>query len=305
MAKKKAVEDVKPGAPAWTATFSDLMNLLLCFFVLLFSMSSVDAAKYEEVAKSFAETFSVFQGGGNAIGDGVMVSNGVSQLNELSQYFNSMGVSASGRQNNEVDNNSETVEEYDSNGGMEGEQDSKESFSSSASSKEVQEVKEELTEAQLKASEELAEKIEEAIEESSLGREIDIDYTSQYVLLTMNGSLLFDSGSATIKEEAAPMLDKLGQILERYANDTIEIEGHTDNVPISGRGLFASNDELSGARALSVFHYLLDTTVLDPSHIKHSGRGEYVPIADNSTPEGRAKNRRVEIKIYNEISDAS
>ena len=92
-----------------------------------------------------------------------MVSNGVSQLNELSQYFNSMGVSASGRQNNEVDNNSETVEEYDSNGGMEGEQDSKESFSSSASSKEVQEVKEELTEAQLKASEELAEKIEEAI----------------------------------------------------------------------------------------------------------------------------------------------
>ena len=296
MAKKKE-EEVKPGAPAWTATFSDLMNLLLCFFVLLFSMSSVDAAKYEEVAKSFAETFSVFQGGGNAIGDGVMVSNGVSQLNELSQYFNSMGVSASGKQDNEVDNNSETVEEYSSNGGMEGEQDSKESYASSASSKEVQEVKEELTEAQLKASEELAEKIEEAIEESSLGREIDIDYTSQYVLLTMNGSLLFDSGSATIKDEAQPMLNKLGSILERYANDTIEIEGHTDNVPISGRGMFASNDELSGARALSVFHYLLDTTVLDPSHIKHSGRGEYVPIADNSTPEGRAKNRRVEIKI--------
>ena len=63
MAKKNKVEDVKPGAPAWTATFSDLMNLLLCFFVLLFSMSSVDAAKYEEVAKSFAETFSIFEGG--------------------------------------------------------------------------------------------------------------------------------------------------------------------------------------------------------------------------------------------------
>ncbi len=304
MAKKKAAEEVKPGAPAWTATFSDLMNLLLCFFVLLFSMSSVDAAKYEEVAKSFAETFSVFQGGGNAIGDGVMVSNGVSQLNELSQYFNSMGVSASGKQDNEVENTSDTHEEFDNNGGMEGEQDSTESIANTGS-KEVQEAKEELIEAQLKASEELAEKIEEAIAESSLGREIDIDYTSQYVLLTMNGSLLFNSGSATIKDDALPVLNKLGQILERYANDTIEIEGHTDNVPISGRGIFASNDELSGARALSVFHYLIDTTLLDPSKIKHSGRGEYVPIADNSTPEGRAKNRRVEIKIYNELSDAS
>ncbi len=303
MAKNKKPEEVKPGAPAWTATFSDLMNLLLCFFVLLFSMSSVDAAKYEEVAKSFAETFSIFEGGGTAIGDGVLVSNGVSQLNELSQYFSSMGVSASGKQDNEVNNNSESEEDATTNGGLEGSQDSTEAGQSG--SEEIEEVKEELTEAQLKASEELAEKIEEAIEESSLGREIDIDYTSQYVLLTMNGSLLFDSGSATIKDDAKPVLNKLGQILERYAQDTIEIEGHTDNVPIGGHGQFASNDELSGARALSVFHYIIDTTLLDPSHIKHSGRGEYVPIADNSTPEGRAKNRRVEIKIYNELADAS
>ena len=74
--------------------------------MLLFSMSSVDAAKYEEIAKSFAETFSIFEGGGTAIGDGVLVSNGVSQLNELSQYFSSMGTNASGKQNDEIDNNS-------------------------------------------------------------------------------------------------------------------------------------------------------------------------------------------------------
>ncbi len=304
MAKKKQ-EEVKPGAPAWTATFSDLMNLLLCFFVLLFSMSSVDAAKYEEVAKSFAETFSIFEGGGTAIGDGVLVSNGVSQLNELSQYFSSMGANAAGQQDNEIDNNAEEQNDQTAEGGKSGNYDSEQSPEVSGSSEAVEEAKEELTAAQLKASEELAEKIEEAIQENSLGREIDIDYTSQYVLLTMNGSLLFDSGSATIKEEAVPVLDKLGQILERYAEDTIEIEGHTDNVPISGRGQFASNDELSGARALSVFHFLLDNTFLDPAGIKHSGRGEYVPIADNSTPEGRAKNRRVEVKIYNELSDAN
>ncbi len=305
MAKKKKPEDIKPGAPAWTATFSDLMNLLLCFFVLLFSMSSVDAAKYEEVAKSFAETFSIFEGGGTAIGDGVMVSNGVSQLNELSQYFSSMGVSASGTRDNEVTSDSEALSENSSRGGDVGERDSDGTGISGGSESEVQQAKEELAAAQLKASEELAEQVEEAVAEGSLAREIDIDYTSQYVLLTMNGSLLFNSGSATIKDEAKPVLDKLGQILERYAQDVIEIEGHTDNVPISGRGQFDSNDELSGARALSVFRYLLDTTTLNPSNIKHSGRGEYVPIADNSTPEGRAKNRRVEIKIYNELADAS
>ena len=304
MAKKKQ-EEVKPGSPAWMATFSDLMNLLLCFFVLLFSMSSVDAAKYEEIAKSFAETFSIFEGGGTAIGDGVLVSNGVSQLNELSQYFSSMGTNATGQQDNEIDNNSESQDDQAVEGGKSGNFESEQSPGNTETSENVEEAKEELTAAQLKASEELAERIEEAIDEGNLGREIDIDYTSQYVLLTMNGSLLFDSGSATIKEDAVPVLTKLGQILDRYANDTIEIEGHTDNVPISGKGLFASNDELSGARALSVFRFLLDNTYLDPSHIKHSGRGEYVPIADNSTPEGRAKNRRVEVKIYNELADSN
>ena len=62
---------------------------------------------------------------------------------------------------------------------------------------------------------------------------------------------------------------------------------------------FADNEELSSARALSVFHYLLDHSTLDPTMLKHAGMGERLPIADNSTEEGRAKNRRVEIRIYN------
>ena len=78
MAKRKP-EEPKPGSPAWMATFSDLMNLLLCFFVLLFSMSTVDAQKFELIAASFSETFSIFSAGGKAIGEGMMISNGVSQ----------------------------------------------------------------------------------------------------------------------------------------------------------------------------------------------------------------------------------
>lgn len=119
--------------------------------------------------------------------------------------------------------------------------------------------------------------------------------------LTLKGSLLFDSGSAVLKEDVYPVLDQVGVILERYAEGTIEIEGHTDNVPMSS-ARYANNNELSDARALSVFDYLVAHTALNPANIKHSGRGEYVPVADNSTEEGRAKNRRVEIRIYNSYS---
>ena len=93
MAKRKP-ETPKPGSPAWMATFSDLMNLLLCFFVLLFSMSTVDAQKFELIAASFSETFSIFSSGGKAIGEDMMISNGVSQLNELDNYINSTGKDA-------------------------------------------------------------------------------------------------------------------------------------------------------------------------------------------------------------------
>ena len=143
--------------------------------------------------------------------------------------------------------------------------------------------------------------IEEALEEKNLGKEIDIEFTSQYVQLTLNGAILFDSGKVDIKEEALPLMNQLGIILQRFATGTIEIEGHTDNVPMSG-SKYANNDELSSGRALSVFYYLEQNTTLDMSRVKHSGRGEYVPIADNSTEEGRSRNRRVEIKIYNSLS---
>ena len=266
MAKRKPEEPPK-GAPAWQTTFADLMNLLLCFFVMLFSMSSVDAQKFELLAASFNQTFSIFSAGATAIGDGVLISNGVSQLNELDQYINRTGREAEGEL---IPENLESAAEI-------------------------------MEEAKLQESEELAEKIEEALEEKKLDKEVDIEFTAQYVQLTLNGALLFDSGSVEIKEEALPLMNQLGIILQRFSEGTIEIEGHTDNVPMSG-SKYSNNDELSSGRALSVFYYLGKNTTLDMGRIKHAGRGEYVPIADNSTEEGRAKNRRVEIKIYNALS---
>lgn len=277
MAKRKP-EDPPAGLAPWMATFSDLMNLLLCFFVLLFSMSSISEDKWNALVASMSSAFSILDGGATAIGDGILISNGVSQLNDLDEYINSTGKSA------DSETDSDQFEQFEAEG------DAQEEL--------FQKVQEALAEQNLKQNEELAERITETVQESNMGEQIEVSFNSEYVLLSLKGAFLFDSGKATIREEAYPALDRVGVILERYGGGIIEIEGHTDNVPMSG-SRYANNNELSSARALSVFDYLMDNTSLDPARIKHSGRGEYVPVADNGTEAGRAKNRRVEIRIYN------
>ncbi len=300
MARKKQAEAPK-GSPAWMATFSDLMNLLLCFFVLLFAMSSVDAAKFEQLAASFSQTFSIFSSGGSTIGDETLIGNGVSQLNNLDDYINNSGVMSENEPVVESGAEGEESGAGESEGAANAGAESQSQSASEASEESVAKLESQMEEEGLKQSEDIAKNVEEALEELGLDGDVSMNVTAQYVQLTMRGSILFDSGSATLKEGASSVLDRVGVILERYANGTIEIEGHTDNVPISG-GKFASNDELSSARALSVFQYLVSTTSLNPARMKHAGRGEYVPVADNSTPEGRAANRRVEIRIYNSLS---
>ena len=314
MARQAPPEEPPKGAPAWTATFGDLMNLLLCFFVLLYAFSSTDVEKFEAIAASMSKAFSIFDPGGESAGEGEAMGNGVSQLSNISELVTSMGKNSTGNSDNKDYNEDGMGEETfeskkitkedldDGNETGQASDDTEEKQKKQAVSDE--EAKQQLEESGIKESEELAEKIEESVNEEDLSKQIDIDFTSQYVSLTMNGSLLFDSGSATIKDSATVTLGKVAKILEAYAGSTIEIEGHTDNVPISN-SQFKSNDELSDARALSVFEYFRDNAELDPAMIKHTGRGSYVPIADNGTPEGRQLNRRVEIRIYNQLSDVS
>ncbi|MBR5951891.1 MAG: OmpA family protein, partial [Pseudobutyrivibrio sp.] len=104
-----------------------------------------------------------------------------------------------------------------------------------------------------------------------------------------------------LTDEAVVIVDNIAMILEEYDSNIIEIEGHTDNVPMSS-GTYENNDVLSMYRALNVAERIRLDTNLNPAYIKSAGRGEYVPIADNSTKEGRARNRMVEIKVYNSYS---
>lgn len=265
MARKKQ-EDAPKGSPAWMNTFSDLMNLLLCFFVMLFAMSDVDAEKFEKIVASFQNTFSILPSGGASIGEGELVSSGVSQLEMLDSYYKDQA-------NSKSDEESDTEED----------------------------IAEAYKEQSLEESEQIAQAIEEAISKYGIQDEVEVDFDAQYVMLNMNGAILFDSGKSDIKQEAYPLIDKIGKLIEPYQQNIIEVEGHTDNVPIHS-SKYEDNDVLSFYRARSVSDYLREITTLEPAHIKSAGRGEYVPIADNATPEGRARNRRVVIKIYNSYS---
>jgi len=119
--------------------------------------------------------------------------------------------------------------------------------------------------------------------------------------LTVNmlDEILFDSGKTTIKPQGIEVLERVGKILLTVKDRTINIEGHTDNVPIGpvlGKK-YPTNWELSAARATNVARYLQEKIGIDPQLLSATGYGEYQPVASNENEEGRAKNRRIEIVL--------
>ncbi len=310
MARKKQ-EEAPSGAPAWMATFSDLMNLLLCFFVLLFSMSSVDENKFQALIASLQSQYSILKGGGASVGEGNMISAGINQMQKYDVYFNSKNTSSGeGKSDAEEKDILRTLADNDGanhepeegfttqDGSKEGAEDTADQ-NQAASDKITEEAARELAEAaELEESERIADRVEKLLQRYGIQDKVSLDFNGQYVTMTLNGAILFESGSSELADGARPMVDKIGKILQKFNQNTIEIEGHTDNVPVHN-ARFPDNNVLSMYRALSVADYLRSSTSLNPAYIKSSGRGDYVPVADNATPEGRAQNRRVEIKVYN------
>ncbi len=127
---------------------------------------------------------------------------------------------------------------------------------------------------------------------------VSMDIDRRGLVISLKEAGLFDSGSAYIKISSYPLLAKIAESLSQYDNP-IRVEGHTDNVPIKSQE-FKSNWELSTARATNMVHHLINFYKFDPSKISASGYGEFRPIADNSTEEGRAKNRRVNIVVLSD-----
>ncbi len=130
---------------------------------------------------------------------------------------------------------------------------------------------------------------------STLAHQIKFILEKRGLVIRVSEHIFFDSGEASIRPDMEPVLNVLGQTLEKIPNQ-IRIEGHTDNVPIK-TFKFPSNWELSTARATVILRYLLDHYRFDPDRLSATGYAEFRPVDTNSTPEGRLQNRRVDFVI--------
>lgn len=153
--------------------------------------------------------------------------------------------------------------------------------------------------AEKKRSNELNSELESALAEYQQKEQVLLEKIDNKSVITVSDAMMFQSGSVQLTQKATEILDKVSDVLGRYPDREIRVGGHTDNV---GIGLefqerFKSNWELSSARATSVLHYLRSKHNLDPTHIAAVGYGEYRPVTDNGTPEGRSANRRVVIEV--------
>ena len=242
--RNKKEDAPKKGAPAYMNTYGDLMTLLLTFFVLLFSMSEVDANKFASLVDSFGSPGGILIGG-------------------------------------------ETINEY-ATGSSSRDKEKVESEKGDAAKR--QELDKELSKVE--------EELENFINENGIESYIAVDKNDSEVVIRFDDVLLFDTGKASIKEEGIPVLSAVGEELKDYVKDgyRIRFEGHTDNVPIR-KAQFPSNWELSASRAIAGAKFFIEEMGYEPSVISAEGFGEYRPIADNSTSEGRAQNRRMEIKV--------
>ncbi len=297
MARKKKQEAPAPGSPAWMATFSDLMNLLLCFFVLLFSMSSVDTAKFNEMAQSFASTFSIFEAGGAFFGEGNLVANGATQLNNLDEHKNTMGETA----DSPDDKDDIFKNEGDTDKLLEYYEDKVAELEGTI--EELKYLEEIMEEQKQEAATTVYDEVYELAQRYNLGEDVEfgMDQAYNYVKIDVKGYVLFEDNEAEIKKDAKPILLKIGDILKEYDDFGIEIIGHTDNTPIKS-GPYEDNDYLSAARAIETAQYLIEAKNLDSSKISFSGKGEREPVDTNATADGRARNRRIEFRIYTPVS---
>lgn len=157
----------------------------------------------------------------------------------------------------------------------------------------------------VKRQDELMNALSDRIKNALLGfdaDELSVEMRDGKVYVSMSDKLLFRSGSDAVEAKGQEALSKLGDVLQRNADISILIEGHTDSVPIS-TNRFRDNWDLSAARATGVVRILTGTKGLDPDRLTAAGRGEFSPIAPNSTKEGRAKNRRTEIILSPKLDE--
>jgi chemotaxis protein MotB len=280
-------EEGKPGAPLWMATFADLMSLLVCFFVLIISMSEIDVIRYKKVAGSMKDAFGVQQDivtydipKGTSIialefspGKPEPTVRKIIQQDTVDPTRPSLKI---GNPDNPIEVQPETLQKL-----LEEEEERQEQRQQTEADAAV-----------------LTELLEEEINEGK----IDVETDGPTIIIKIRERGSFTSGSATLDPGFLPTLDTIGTALGEISGEIV-VEGHTDNIPINSVK-FPSNFALSAGRAVSVTSVFLNDPNISMDRLSLRGYGEVRPEDTNATRAGRARNRRVEIKI-NQTDEAS
>ncbi|MFH1416406.1 MAG: OmpA family protein [Elusimicrobiota bacterium] len=152
---------------------------------------------------------------------------------------------------------------------------------------------------QLKQKDRLADDLRKQIAGLKQKEQVLIQEKDNMTIITLPNAILFTSGSIKLTSEGQQIIDEIWTVLMKYPDRDIMLQGHTDNVPIAQKfqGKYKSNWELSSSRAHSVLHYVISKEGAHPERLAAVGYGEFKPVADNATEEGKAKNRRVVITV--------
>jgi len=245
-----------PGMERWLLTYADLITLLMAFFVIMYAMSNVDAAKYEAMAQSLKVALGVSNQGPALI----------EQKLSGQKPGNDEKIMLKGKNKAEA----------------EAEEQLKKLIN-------VRNAKEE------KQFAVMISKIKEYTKQKGIESNLEVKEDARGIVINLADKVLFETGKADLSPAAMQILDELSPIL--FSSEKhIKVEGHTDNVPIN-TDKFPSNWQLSTARATSVIMYWLGKYPDASDYLSAAGYGEHRPVASNDTPEGKAKNRRVEIIV--------
>ncbi len=285
--------DCPAGLPAWMGTFADLMSLLMCFFVLLLSFSEMDAQKFKRLAGSLAQAFGVQ--------NRLDVTDPPKGTSIIAQEF-SPGIPEPTPLNVIYQNTSDFTEmslelecqaEYDIEQG-EINQDS------GIKTRIKQELEKLVEEAVGKAQKEATD-LARSLQKQIIQGEVEIETQGRNIIIRIREKGAFRSGSADLAEEYFDVISEIQEVL-RDTEGTISVEGHTDNIPIK-TSRFRSNFELSSSRAVSVAMELMKGDVLSRNRFEVKGFADTKPLTTNESEVGRARNRRVEIVVRQDIAD--
>src|SRR6056297_2051080 len=312
---KKHNDVEEDSSDEWLTTYSDLVTLLLAFFVLLFSFSEIDAKKWEELVKSFTGDLMISE---SSTTDSFMDDNtSILDQNNISIQEQLMEIRQ--RKEEAAADLEEDLEEETP------EEELQEEIPEENLEEELEEeIPEEVQEDDLEApiEEPLGEEgneidqevIDQQFEElygeliqfnDTEGLELEIARTDSEIRIRLSNNLLFSPEEADIYENSTETLRELVNIIKSYDEtlDMIVMEGNTDSLPIT-TGRYRDNFELSIERALNVLYFFRYEGDFQPNKLVPMGYGEYNPVATNETQEGRAKNRRTDILLIKNTNDS-